>query len=308
MGTVLDDRASAFEAILRSPGDQQASAVAAFVGDHLLSDARPVSAFDAEFRQRMVAVLERLVRSGEGSARERVMIGEALGWLGDPRLSTPMDAAYWVAVETDDGEVNFGRFLVTNEEFQRFVDSGAYHDDRHWSEAGLAWKAGCPDPWSVRAAASGSKGSTESSPSAESRAFIVPNQPVVGVTHFEAEAYANAVGARLPRFDERQCAVRGPEKRPYPWGSPFGSGNANTQEEALRRPCAVGLFLGDCTPEGVCDLAGNVGEWSADGAGHGYWVAPGAWDQPSMASWAKARELEPPESRSASLGFRLVRD
>ena len=34
--------------------------------------------------------------------------------------------------------------------------------------------------------------------------------------------------------------------------------------EALGRPCAVGLFGGDQTPEGVYDLAGNVAEWTGD--------------------------------------------
>jgi formylglycine-generating enzyme required for sulfatase activity len=136
----------------------------------------------------------------------------------------------------------------------------------------------------------------------------VANQPVVGVTWFEADAFARAHDARLPRFDERLRAVRGSEKRPYPWGEPFGEGNANTREEVLGRPCAVGLYLRDRTPEGVSDLAGNVGEWALDGADGQYWYAPGGWDQPSMASWAKARELERPESRSTSVGFRLVRD
>ena len=317
MGAVLDERASAFEATLQLPVNQRAPALAALISDSveegefglvgpaavaLLSQAEgPNPWLTDALRVRLSRELERVLSSGEGTARERLVIGETLGWLGDPRILSPQDPSYWVKVDTDDGPVHLGRFPVTNAEFQQFSDSGGYDDATHWSAEGLGWKARCSDPWPVTTRMARSPGS-------DARWLVVPNQPVVGVTRFEAEAYATSVGARLPRFDERQCAVRGADKRPYPWGSPFGAGNANTQEEALRRPCAVGLYVGDRTPEGVADLAGNVGEWSADWAGHGYWIAPGAWDQPSMASWAKARELQPPDARSASLGFRLVRD
>ncbi len=142
----------------------------------------------------------------------------------------------------------------------------------------------------------------------DSRTFLVPNQPVVGVTWWEADAYARSSGARLPTSDERAFAVRGPQKRPYPWGEPFGAGNANTREEVLRRPVAVGLFVRDRTPDGVYDLAGNVAEWLGDEIGGNRLIHPGAWDQPSMASWAKAKELRSPDDRSAGIGFRLARD
>ena len=137
---------------------------------------------------------------------------------------------------------------------------------------------------------------------------MVDNQPVVGVTWWEAEAYATAHGARLPRADERVWVTRGRERRPYPWGSPFGTGNANTREEVLGRPCAVGIYLRDRTPEGVCDLAGNAAEWTADHVGNDRLIHPGAWDQPSMAAWAKALAMESPDSRWAGIGFRLAKD
>jgi formylglycine-generating enzyme required for sulfatase activity len=143
---------------------------------------------------------------------------------------------------------------------------------------------------------------------AGSEPFVVPNQPVVGVTWYEADAYARSSGARLPHADERVWVSRGRERRPYPWGSPFGEGNANTREEVLGRPCAVGLYLRDCTPEGVHDLAGNAAEWTADGVGAEKLIHPGAWDQPSMAAWAKALAMVAPDNRWAGLGFRLARD
>lgn len=253
---------------------------------------------DTADKHRLVQALVALVEEGIGDNRFRVEMGEVLGLLGDPRLTLPSDEEYWVQVELPalESSVRIARYPVTNAEFQRFVDAGGYDDASLWSDEGRAWLGEVQDPWPVRAS------STSSGP------YLVANQPVVGVTWYEASAYAKAHDARLPRFDERLWVVRGAEKRPYPWGSPFGDGNANTREEVVGRPCAVGLFVHDRTPEGVRDLAGNVAEWNLDGVGDQKWIHPGAWDQPSMAAWAKARFLEDRDSRWAGLGFRLARD
>ena len=237
-----------------------------------------------------------LIEEGAGTPRERLELGEVLGLLGDPRLRRPVDPDYWVTVPGEDGSVIVGRYPVTTSEFRTWVDEGGYERTDAWSPEGREWLASCDDPW--RVVASG----------ADSLPFVVPNQPVVGITFFEAEAYASSFGARLLLADERVWVIRGGKRRPYPWGEPFGEGNANTREEVLGRPCAVGLYMRDRTPEGVCDLAGNVAEWLGDGLGGSRLIHPGAWDQPSMAAWAKAKDLRPPTFRAAGLGFRIARD
>ncbi|MCB9780525.1 MAG: SUMF1/EgtB/PvdO family nonheme iron enzyme, partial [Alphaproteobacteria bacterium] len=184
---------------------------------------------------------------------------------------------------------------VTTAEFRAWVDAGGYEDDRVWSASGRAWRDQ-GDVWPKLAAAP------------DVAHLVVPNQPVVGVTFWEAEAFATAKGARLLTLEERRYVVRGAEKRPYPWGEPFGAGNANTREEVLGKPCAVAIFYSDRTPDGVWDLAGNVAEWCQDGGDDSRVIHPGSWQQPSMASWAKALEMIAPETRSADLGFRLVKD
>lgn len=246
-------------------------------------------------RDKVVQAILGVIAEGAGTSRDRVELGEVLASLGDPRLKLPNDAGYWTVVETDDAPVKVGRFPVTNDEYRRFVLDGGYTRRELWSEEGWAWLR-TASAWPV------------SAQGPESGPFVVANQPVVGVTWFEAEAYARAYNARLPRFDERLAIVRGTAKRPYPWGSPFGEGNANTREEVLGRPSAVGLFIADCTPEGVCDLAGNVAEWAHDGVGDQRFYSPGSFNEPSMAAWAKAREIERPDFASGALGFRLVRD
>ncbi len=251
---------------------------------------------DDALRQTAVTHFVQRLADGTGPARERVELGEILGWLGDPRLRKPSDADYWVTVDGPEDTVVLGRYPVTNDEFGTWAGGSGYRNDAVWTDEGRAWRNATTQNWPARAADSALK------------RYFVPNQPVVGVTAFEADAYAAAHAARLPRVDERVFAMRGVAKRPYPWGQPFGDGNANTREEVIGRPCAVGLYLRDQTPEGICDLAGNVAEWTQDGVAGSRLVHPGAWDMPSMAAWAKALTVEGPHKATTSLGFRLARD
>jgi len=253
------------------------------------------------------------VLGGQGSTQARVALGDALGRAGDPRVRRPSDDAYWVSMTSDLGDpLVIGAYPVTNAEFQAWVDSGGYDNRAVWSDEGWAWLQSTEDAWPVL--------SKSHAPEVQGA-----NQPVVSVTFYEADAYATAHGSRLIRTDERLWVVRGEERRPYPWGAPFGEGHANTREEAVGRASAVGMFTGDQTPEGVYDLAGNVAEWTGDdevdyvdfdAVDEGEeppirncrTIHPGAWNQPALAAWAKAKALVVPESRWTALGFRLARD
>ena len=281
------DIAQRLDDVLRQPADERLNGLTT-LGRELLAANGTAAAAKTALLPHLLAALE----GGEGRPVDRLALGEVLGAWGDPRLRLPDDPSYWAQVNG----LWVGRFPVTNAEFRAWIDGGGYQDAAAWRPEGRAWLASCENPW-------GRLGGDDAD-----RIFLVPNQPVVGITWWEADAYARAAGARLLTADERMAAVRGDGRRPYPWGEPFGAGNANTREEVLRRPCAVGLFVKDRTPEGVCDLAGNVGEWLADEVGAQRLCHPGAWNQPSMASWAKAKDLLPPDARSAGLGFRLARD
>lgn len=284
---------SALKDLLSLPPDEQLAPLTRLANG--LADARDrAEVVDETEVAAVVAALVALVESGAGEGRARLELGEALGRLGDPRLRLPSDADYWVQVPLEGYALKVGRFLVTNWEWQRWVDAGGYAHDEHWTPAGLLWRDGGSDRW------------TDLMNNPSLSRFLVPNQPVVGVNWYEAMAYARSFGARLPERAERGQITRGLEKRPYPWGEPFGSGNSNTREEVLGRPTAVGLFRADVTPEGVWDLAGNAAEWALDEVGDKRVIHPGSWKQPSMASWAKALALLPPEGRAPDLGFRLV--
>ena len=245
---------------------------------------------------KVVSALVAVLESGAGGGLARMEAAEVLGWLGDPRLRTPDAPDYWAEFDVDGHRIAVGRHLVTVSEITEFFAGDGYTNDEYWSEPGKHWRDTRRTFWPDLA----------SEP--DSAPLVVPNQPAIGVTWFEASAYAKAYGGRLLHLDERLYVMRGNANRPYPWGQPFGHGNANTAEEALGKPCAVALFPGDCTPEGVFDLAGNVAEWTKDEADDEVIIHPGSWNQPSMSAWAKARALVPRKTRSADLGFRIAKD
>ena len=93
-------------------------------------------------------------------------------------------------------------------------------------------------------------------------AFQGASRPVVGITWFEAKAYCEWRGKRLPREAEYERAVRDDDGRRYPWGN-----DAPTHERTVFEAVApedVGTHPAGRGPYGHDDLAGNVWEWIED--------------------------------------------
>ena len=90
-------------------------------------------------------------------------------------------------------------------------------------------------------------------------------QPVVGVTWFDAQAFAEWVGGSLPTEAQWERAARGTSARTYPWGDtpPKARQHANFARR-YNRPVSVVQFPKGESPEGIADLAGNVWEWCLD--------------------------------------------
>ena len=90
-------------------------------------------------------------------------------------------------------------------------------------------------------------------------------QPVVGVTWFDAQAFAEWIGGSLPTEAQWERAARGTKARTYPWGDtpPKTRQHANFARR-YNRPVSVGQFPKGESPDGIADLAGNVWEWCLD--------------------------------------------
>jgi formylglycine-generating enzyme required for sulfatase activity len=268
-------------------------------------------------RERLADLLER----GRLSPRQRAAAGDTLARLGDPRpgVLTLDDTAFclvppgsfWMG-SPDEDEMAFdaekplrrvkvsyaywmARYPVTVAQFDVFVRAGGYGERSYWTEAQAAgvWQAN----GNVKG---GGDNEPRDRPFDFGAPYNLPNHPVVGVTWYEALAFARWLSerwrsegvlpfpwhVRLPSETEWEKAARGgveiparpalgrgwaepvelslqanaEPKRRYPWGNRASLSRANYKRE-IGASSAVGCFPGGASPYGALDLSGNVWEW-----------------------------------------------
>jgi iron(II)-dependent oxidoreductase len=218
---------------------------------------------------------------------------------------------------------------VTNARYAAFIADGGYREPRWWSEQGWAYvvHADLVAPRFWRRDGDGwlrnRFGVVEP---------IVPDEPVVHVCYYEAEAYAAWAGRRLPTEAEWEKAARfdpdSGRSRRFPWGDEEpGVEHANLGQRHLQ-PAPVGAYPAGVSPLGVHQLIGDVWEWtSTDFEGYpGFTAFPyreysevffgdeykvlrgGSFGTDPVACRSTFRNWDYPIRRQIFAGFRCARD
>jgi gamma-glutamyl hercynylcysteine S-oxide synthase len=181
------------------------------------------------------------------------------------------------------------RLPVTNRLYAEFIEDGGYQKPELWEADGWLWAhwGGHRGPFWWWGEPEGGKSPIPAGPS-------FPDHPVVGLTWYEADAYARWAGKRLPSEAEWEKAARGVAGRRYPWGDDFDPSRANTREGGSGTLEPVGARPGGASPFGALDVAGNCFEWCAD------WYAPNAYQ---LAETRGSAPVEtPPKGRKVCRG------
>ena len=159
----------------------------------------------------------------------------------------------------------------------------------------------------------------------------LPEQPVVGVSWFDAVSYCEWLtknsgrNFRLPTEAEWERAARGGmENKLYPWGDAPPQSLPDYDKRWKKGPEPVARY--EPNPFGLFDIGENVHEWCADWYQPDYYtVSPernprgpelgkrrasrgGSWRHHIKVSRCAARSSIPPEFHYADYGFRVACD
>lgn len=171
---------------------------------------------------------------------------------------------------------------VTNHEFASFVEETGYRTDAERIGWSFVFEGMNPPPDAVVGRSAGASwwlgvtGAAWRSPKGPGSSLDdLGHHPVVHVSWFDAVAYCQWVGGRLPTEAEWEHAAKAGSEATYPWGEELAPGGRHmcniwqgkfpvldTGEDGHRGTSPVGSF----PPNGfgIYDMIGNVWEWCSD--------------------------------------------
>ena len=238
-----------------------------------------------EYRKESVSPSGELTRTKIPADMVKVPKGPFL--YGEKRVREVIDHDYWI-----------DKYPVTNEKYRVFISADGYGNQMYWSADGWEWKVEnditVPECWN----------DTE---------WNKADCPVVGVSYYEAEAYAKWARKRLPTEREWEKAARGEDGREYPWGNEFDKTKCNSRKVTIiGYTTPVTQYPQGVSPYGCYDMAGNVWEWCADRydpeAEDSRVLRGGSLYDYLMHLRVSYRSRHNTDIRDSSIGFRLALD
>ena len=266
--------------------------------------ARTVSGIPPRYRGRVtftpppISIKETLVESNRVPDRMAYVPG------GDYRLVS-WDRPTEMRVRLDSYFID--RFEVTNQEFKEFINAGGYIKKQFWkypfikNGKTLSWEEATKELKDRTELPGPRSWSNQNYPEGKQ------DHPVTDICWYEAAAYAEFRGKRLPTIFQWEKAARdgrvaftGPV---MPWGilSEPTTHRANFKTDGT---VPVGSFEFGMSPYGAFNMAGNVTEWCLNEMTDGHVASGGSWDDLYYSFGYHGRF--PSFYSSAKLGFRCA--
>ncbi len=173
-----------------------------------------------------------------------------------------------------------GKYPVTNAQYMRFVEETGHTPPRFWKNP----------------------------------KYNASNQPVVGVSLFDAKEYCRWAKLRLPTEAEWEIAASGRElQRGFPWGDEFDERKCNTPQGGPFRPNPVDAYPEGVSPYGCYDMIGNALEFIGDKKPYGLCVKGGCFAFGDLGgrvglTWILASWAPSPSVGYPHVGFRVAKD
>lgn len=166
-------------------------------------------------------------------------------------------------VYLDDYKIN--KFPVSNKEYLGFVDAGGYRDYKYWLSDG--WEKVKKSKWKAPMYWEKIDGQWYTR-DFEGTRKINPNEPVIHVSYYEADAYCKWAGSRLPteaEWEKAACWNQDTQtKTTYPWGDTKPtSKNCNLLESYLWKNADIGSYTQGTSYYQCHQMIGDVWEWTA---------------------------------------------
>jgi ergothioneine biosynthesis protein EgtB len=155
---------------------------------------------------------------------------------------------------------------VTNGDFIKFVKAGGYEDYKYWLADG--WDLVQAQGWKAPLYWENNKDGRWVKKDFRGLHEIEPDEPVVNVSYYEADAYARWAGKRLPTEAEWEKAASWNEnlqrKTMYPWGDAEPTPrHANLMESWIWSPTKIGSYPEGRSYYGCHQMVGDVWEWTS---------------------------------------------
>lgn len=154
---------------------------------------------------------------------------------------------------------------VTNGEYMRFIEDGGYADYRYWLSDG--WEAVKRNEWDAPMYWTKKDGQWYTADFA-GRRKVNPDEPVVHVSFYEADAFCKWAHKRLPTEAEWEKAACWNEEKQsktlFPWGNDTPTErHANLLESNVWSCAEVGAYPEGRSHCGCHQMIGDVWEWTS---------------------------------------------